>query len=148
MKDNMYFSVSTFTTADSGYPMTENYNYWVPLIAYFLNKSDEIEIQCWNDEVPTIKELKVGTHFDILVEENLTAFRGKITDGVENLLLHNHIDQDGRLKWFTIFFKKNNFILFSSQHWATEFFVSEVNEDDVFFIKSIMPKETIYHRYK
>lgn len=50
---NMIFTISTYTEVDSSFPkpISEHYDYWIPLINYFLVKSDAIEIQCWNEEV-------------------------------------------------------------------------------------------------
>lgn len=48
MNYRLYFSVPTFSLEDNGFPMTDNYEYWIPLMEYFLKGSDTIEIKLMN----------------------------------------------------------------------------------------------------
>lgn len=43
MNYRLYFAVPTFSLDESDYfPMTDNYDYWIPLMEYFLKGSDTI----------------------------------------------------------------------------------------------------------
>jgi hypothetical protein len=46
------------------------------------------------------------------------------------------------------FLSKNATTIFHSEHWGMEFFAPNVNEKDIAFIKSVMPKETNFNQYK
>ena len=58
MNYRLYFAVPTFSLDESdGFPMTDNYDYWIPLMEYFLKGSDTIEIHSWYDEKQVIEEI-------------------------------------------------------------------------------------------
>lgn len=148
LKTKLYFSVPVHTDVNSAFPMTENDNYWFLLINYFIKKSDTIEIQCWNEEESTIRELevKMGHCFDISMEENMTIFKGELTDEITNLLLNDYVGKEGGIKWFSFFLNHGKVKIFSSEHWGTEFFAPELEESDITYIESIMPKETLWKK--
>lgn len=60
MKNNIAFNISVYTDDNSTFPKpeTENNDYWVSILEYFLAKSDTVEIHCWNEEIETIEEIK------------------------------------------------------------------------------------------
>lgn len=137
----LYFSVSN---------MDERNDYWVPLMNYFLAQSDNIEIHCWSEEEVVVEETKsiLKGSFEIILENNLTIFKGNVApDLVNHLLWCNNVNVEGKIKWFSIFLSKNATAIFSSEHWGTEFFATNVDEKDIAFIKSVMPKETNFHQY-
>ena len=140
MKYQLYFSVSEY----------EKNDFWVPLVNYFLSKSDTIEIHCWNEEEVVIEETKsmLKGSFEIILENNLTIFKGnKALDVVNHLLTYN-VDIEGKIKWFSVFLSKSDTTIFHSEHWGREFFAPNVNEKDIAFIKSVMPNETNFIQYK
>lgn len=139
MKYQLHFSLFVY----------EQINYWVPLMKYFLLKSDTIEIHCWNDEKVIVEETKsiLKGNFEIISEYNLTIFKGNITSDVVNFLLCNNVDAEGKIKWFSIFLSKSASTIFHSEHWGMEFFAPNVNEKDIAYIKSVMPIETNFNQY-
>ncbi|MER2261495.1 MAG: hypothetical protein ABS934_05720 [Psychrobacillus sp.] len=124
-------------------------DYWVPLMNYFLSQSDTLEIHCWNEEEVVIEETKsmLEDSFEIIMENNLTVFKGNKVLDIVNHLLSNNVNVEGKIKWFSIFLSKNSTTIFHSEHWGTEFFAPNVNEKDIAFIKSVMPKETNFNQY-
>ncbi|EAR67093.1 hypothetical protein B14911_16310 [Bacillus sp. NRRL B-14911] len=138
MKYQLYFSLFVY----------EKIDYWVPLMKYFLLRSDTIEIHCWNEEKLIVEEVQsVLKGFEKTKEYDLTIFKGKITPDVVNYLSYNNIDIEGKIKWFSIFLINNTTTIFHSEHWGMEFFAPDVYKKDVAFIKSIMPVETNFHQY-
>ncbi|MCK1997930.1 hypothetical protein MPH47_11935 [Psychrobacillus psychrodurans] len=137
----LYFSVSD---------EDEKNDYWGPLMNYFLSQSDTIEIHCWNEEKEVVEEVKsmLKASFETVNENNLTIFKGNISLDVVNHLLSNNVNIEGKIKWFSIFLSKNATTIFHSEHWGMEFFAPNVNEKDIAFIKSVMPKETNFNQYK
>ncbi|MCP3764898.1 hypothetical protein NLX67_21515 [Domibacillus sp. A3M-37] len=152
MNYQLHFTVPTFTEEFNVFPIpeTENYDYWVLLMRKFIEQSNIIEIQCWNDEKDIIKEttLLFKDSYERVNERNTTHIKGSKTEEITNHLLYKNVKTNGRLKWFSISLSKNEIPLFDSEHWGTEFFVPDISEEDIAYIKSVTPKETNFHQYK
>lgn len=147
MKNNLAFNIPTYTENDSVFPKpeNENYDYWVPLIKYFLAKSDTIEIHCLNEEIDTIEEIKkLRLNTLMVIEENITVIKGRNSSILSNYLLENFINNSGEFKWFTVNLDKGIVPVFHSGHWGTEFFVPNAMEKDIEVIKSVTPTETSF----
>lgn len=150
MKYQLYFTFSTYLIGRDGYTqIQEDYSYWVPLMKHFIEKSDTVEIHCWNEEDEVIKETKDLFKEPPELPENmkLTIFRGKLTDDISHHLLYNHLAEMENIKWFTIFLSKGDTTMFHSEHWGTEFFAPNLNEEEVAYITSVMPKDTNFNQY-
>lgn len=151
MKYKLHFTIPTFTEDLDTFPIpeNENYDYWVPLISYFLKQSTIIEIHCWNDEKDVIKEtaLLFKDSFKIVNGREVTVIKGSKTDNISNHLLYENLKTNGKLKWFSVFFINNNTPLFHSEHWGTEFFAPDLSEENIAYIKSITPAGTDFHQY-
>ena len=147
MNYRLYFSVPTFSLENDGFPMTGTYDYWLPLMEYFLKGSDTIEIHSWNDEKQVIEEISCFSNLmEIPTEHKLTYYKGKLTPEIAEHILRNNVTDNGRLKWFSIFLSKDGKSIFDSGHWGTEFFAHSVNQNDISFIKSVMPTDTNFHK--
>ena len=146
MNYRLYFSVPTFSL-DDGFQMTDNYEYWIPLMESFLKGSDTIEIHSWYDEKQVIEEISYFSNLTkIPTALKLSYYKGNLTPEIAEHILRNNVTNNGRLKWFSIFLSKDGQSIFNSEHWGTEFFAHTVNENDISFIKSIMPKDTNFHK--
>ncbi|RDU38750.1 hypothetical protein DRW41_04100 [Neobacillus piezotolerans] len=151
MQNNLAFNIPTYTQDNSTFPnpVNENYDYWGPIINCFLEKSDTIEIHCWNDEIDTIEEIGTLTlnTFEMVKEDNITIFKGKKTSVLSDYLLNNNTNNAGEFKWFTVNLHIGTVSVFHSGHWGTEFFVPNATEKDIAFIKSVVPIETSFHQF-
>lgn len=151
MQNNLAFNIPTYTEDHSAFPKPaiESYDYWIPLLEYFLTKSDAIEIHCWNEEIETIDEIKSlhKIEFEMIKEENITIFKGKITSALSDYLINNNRNKIGEFKWFTVNLNKGMESVFHSGHWGTEFFVPNAMEKDVTFIKIVTPIDTGFHQF-
>ncbi|MFN7249824.1 MAG: hypothetical protein ACK4M9_03445 [Anaerobacillus sp.] len=148
---NLYFAVETFSELDSSTPLpiNKNYDYWAPLIKHFLNKSDTIEIHCWNGEGEVIKEL-TSLHknsFEIVVDECLTIFKSQLNSSIIEFLLCDFLNDSNQFKWFSLFLSYGTKPIFDSGHWGTEFFSPAATKNDIEFIKQVMPVDTNVHLY-
>ena len=145
MKYQLHFTIQAFPDT-----MLENYDYWVPLMKYFIQKSDTIEIHCWNEEKEVIQETKAFFQDDPELPEDmeLTIFQGILTEDISHHLLYNHIAEMENIKWFSIFFSKGDTTMFHSEHWGTEFFAPNISEEEISFITSVMPKDTNFNQYE
>lgn len=152
MKYNLHFTIPTFTEDLDTFPTpeNENYDYWVPLLSYFIKQSNIIEIHCWNDEKDVIKETTLldKDSFKIVNGRDITVITGSITDYISHHLMYENLKTNGRLKWFSVFLSNNNTSLFHSEHWGTEFFAPHLSEENIAYIKSITPTGTDFHQYK
>lgn len=146
---NLHFEISTYRIEEKSpnfIPIPEHYDYWVPLVTRFLDKSDTIEIHCWDKEVCTIEETKnITDQFNISHEFNLTYFKTLITPKVKQNLLHENLTEFGELKWFSIFLSNGSNPVLNIEHWGTELFAPNVNDQEVAYIKSIMPTDTNFN---
>lgn len=69
MKYQLYFSLFVY----------EKIDYWVPLMKYFLLRSDTIEIHCWNEEKLIVEEVQsVLKGFEKLRNTTLLYSKGKL----------------------------------------------------------------------
>ncbi len=103
VQNNLAFNIPIYTQDNSTFPkpVNEKYDYWSPLI---LEKSDTIEIHCWNDEIDIIEDintLSLNT-FEMFQEDNITIFKGKKTFALSNYLLNDYTNNMGEFKWFTV----------------------------------------------
>lgn len=145
MNYRWYFYVPTFSFENDRFPMTDHYEYWIPLMEYFLKDSDTIEIHSWYDEKEVIEETGYFTNLtEIPTEHKLTCYKGNLTPEIVEHILRNNVTNNG-IKWFSIFLSKDGKSIFSSEHWGTEFFAHAVNKNDISIIKSIMPNNTNFH---
>lgn len=151
LQSNINFNIHISTAHNSNFPrpVNENYDYWVPLLNYFLAKSDTIEVHCWNEETESIEEINSlhKEEIETVKKENLTIFKGKNKAALSDFLLYNTMNKNGEFKWFTVNLNKDLVSVFHSGHWATEFFVPNVTEKDIGFIKGIIPAETDFRQF-
>ncbi|WP_407268553.1 hypothetical protein [Radiobacillus sp. PE A8.2] len=107
--------------------------------------ANTIEIHCWNEETEVIEEIKsLFQHsLESTLEENMTIFKGSSNPRIDDYLLDRH----EKIKWFSLFLYKDSSSIFHAGHWGKEFYSPKASDDDIAFIKSVMPAETIYHQY-
>ncbi|MCT8136685.1 hypothetical protein H1D32_02325 [Anaerobacillus sp. CMMVII] len=150
MKSKFVVEIPTYSEGDSSFPkpVTGNYDYWVPILSYFLEESDMIEIHCWNEEAETIKEVKsLHKGLELASKGHLTIIKGSKTDAITDYLLNNHLSNRGDFKWFTVNLIKEYQPLFHSGHWGTQFFAEAVTEEEIAFITSVLPEESNLLQY-
>ena len=147
MNYRLYFSVPTFPLENDGFSMTDNYEYWIQLMEYFMKGSDTIEIHSLYDEKQVIEEISYFSNLTkIPTEHKLSYYKGNLIPEIVEHISRNNVTNNGRLKWFSIFLSKDGQSIFNSEHWGTAFFAHTVNKNDISFIKSIMPKDTNFHK--
>lgn len=125
------------------------YEFWAPLVEYFLAKSDTIEIHCWNVELDTIEEIKslFKGNIETRKEGELTIFKANNTPSISEYLLNNNLYKRSELKWFTLNLNKDKTPVFHSGHWGTELYVPNFTEKNITFIKSVTPDGTYFNQY-
>ncbi|AND41455.1 hypothetical protein [Cytobacillus oceanisediminis] len=148
MGENLAFHIPTYSEGNSAFPkpLNDDYDYWVPIINHYLEKTNMVEVHCWNDETDTIEEIKSLPNFYGCKEVNLTILQGYVTSLLTDYLTNEIVDIDGRFKWFTINLYNDKSSVFHSGHWGTEFFIQKVSEKDDEFIRRVTPLGTVHHR--
>lgn len=146
MQKKIVFQIPTYTTKNSTFPRPykKQYAHWVPLLKYYLEKANRVEIHCWNDEKEIISEIK-SFQLETVVGETITIFRGNKTESLSNYLLSNHLNENDKLKWFTVNLFDEQHLVFHSGHWGTEFYVPKAIDYDYSFMKNVTPIETNFH---
>ncbi|NLX77145.1 MAG: hypothetical protein GXZ01_07235 [Clostridiaceae bacterium] len=144
---SIHSGLSKGRSIKSGWLVPADYDFWEPLVTYFIRKCTHFRIDCWIGETTAIERAKVhGENLDLGVN-NMKAFTGEITDQFISELIHDPFDDEGKIKWFSIFLIKDDRILFSSEHYGSEFSASDLDEEDVEFVRSVMPVDFYLHVY-
>lgn len=140
---NMHFEINTYSSdSDNGMHYAEDYSFWNPLIEHFLSKMDTFEIHCWEDEQAVVDEItRELNSVKCRKEGKVLIVKGELTDKTKNFLLTNSLNDDGQLKWFSVFLLRNGNILFSSEHYGTEFTGSGLNVEQKEFSIRTLPKD-------
>lgn len=68
----------------------------------------------------------------------MTYFETLITPKVKQKLLHENLTEFGELKWFSIFLSNGSNPILNIEHWGTELFAPNLNDQEIVYIKSIM----------
>lgn len=139
---NMHFEITTYSDSDNGMHYAEDYSFWSPLIEHFLTGMDAFEIHCWEDEQAVVDEIiHELSGIDCRKEGKVLIVKGELTDKAKNFFLINPLNDAGQLKWFSVFLLCKGNILFSSEHYGTEFTGSGLNVDQKEFFKRTLPDD-------
>lgn len=139
---DVHFETSRCVT-DEGKFIADDPSFWVPLMQYFFSESDFIKIHCWTGEEQVNDEIRHElTELTIKHDQYMTIYEGPLTEKIIDFLTQNPQDEDGQIKWFSIFLYKNGNYHFSSEHFGTEFHANDLNEEQFKFVKSVVPKDT------
>ncbi len=124
-----------------------NYDFWEPLLSYFIKKCTNFRIDCWIDEKEAIERAEVfGKVYDTAID-NMKVFKGEITDEFTQELIYNPFDEEGKIKWFSIFLMDGDRHIFSAEHYGREFAAECLTEEEVEYIRSIVPEGFNFHVY-
>ncbi|OPZ90073.1 MAG: hypothetical protein BWY74_02466 [Firmicutes bacterium ADurb.Bin419] len=135
-----YCKTKCFITDENSTPYTKSYDFWKAMIQKISQVATEFEIRCWKNEALAIE---IGEKFGECVnnfETEEIVYQGKITVELISEILNNYLTEDGRLKWFSIFFKKDKKTIFSSEHYGTEIIILGITEKEIDVIKDFSKK--------
>ncbi|WP_282019684.1 hypothetical protein [Planomicrobium okeanokoites] len=139
---NMHCEITTYSDSKSGMHYAEEYSFWNPLIEHFFSGMDAFEIHCWEDEQAVIDEIIHGLKSVVSRKEGkVLIVKGDLTDKAKNFLLTNSLNDAGQLKWFSVFLHRSGNILFSSEHYGTEFTGSGLSDAQKAFFKRTLPED-------
>lgn len=143
--ENNFFIYVNFSEEND----TQDYKYWFSLIEYFIKSADSIEFHLWNEEVETIKELSLKTELKkhSLERLKMVSFIGYINQKLINYILKESLNNNGELKWFSIFLKYKGHLIFESSHWGSEINIENPDENEINMIKSVLPKNATFHHF-
>lgn len=119
------------TRTNDLYPIFYNYEWWIHLAKNSLEIADEFEMRLWEDDIEAIKS---GEKFGQRVPNNLSkeiVYTGNITPDFKQEVLTNHLAPEGYIKWFSLFLKNKNEIIFSSEHYGDETYILVNTKEEV-----------------
>ncbi|TCO67709.1 hypothetical protein [Marinisporobacter balticus] len=125
-----------------------SYDFWKPLIDYFIKRCNKFRIDCWYEEVEGIQRAQLfgeSVQSDI---NNMKIFEGQITEQFIKELIEHPFDKEGKIKWFSIFFMNDKDMILSSEHYGSEFSTGWITDEDIEFIRCTIPKEFCFHTFK
>lgn len=141
----VHFEVLRGHKTKSGALIPISYTFWEPLLSYFINRCTDFRIECWMDEKAAIaRAVAFGMDCNINID-NMKAFTGNVTEEFIFELMHNPFDEEGKIKWFSIFLMDADEYVISAEHYGSEFAVYCLNQEDVEYIRSILSKDFIFH---
>ncbi|EPD54049.1 hypothetical protein HMPREF1210_00034 [Paenisporosarcina sp. HGH0030] len=114
-------------------------SYWKKLWDTYTSEYASVEIQCWQEEVHDIEELtKLSAHS---VNQGLVkSFTITLNEKNCNYLRNHSIDADGGLKWFTIFFYKEDIQMLEIAQYGSEIVLYGVNEKEAEEFEALFPE--------
>lgn len=116
-----------------------NSDWWKKIMNHFVRHGDEIEIHCWNEEKAEIKKA-ISFSYSIQTKNDFqTIIKGIVTSQMieEFLTLSEPTDKtvyNKMTEFFTIIVGNKLF----SEHYGTEVYLLNMEEDDVKIFKEIM----------
>lgn len=97
-----------------------SYEWWVDLAEKALETADEFEMRLWEDDLEGIaSRQKFGEQMPNHATKEI-VFKGKIRPEVKKEILTNYLTKEGYIKWFSLFLKNGNELIFSSEHYGDE----------------------------
>ncbi|MEK5216469.1 MULTISPECIES: hypothetical protein [Bacillales] len=128
----------------------QSYKYWFLLIDYYIKTANFIEFHVWNDEVETIEELSLKTNLEKidLYPMKMVCFQGDINKNLINFISQESLNQNGDIKWFSLFLKCNGNCFFESSHWGSEINVENPDKNEIKMLKDMMPKNAVFNHFK
>lgn len=142
---NHFFMYIDFTEAED----KQDYDYWLKLMAYYLERANSVEVHIWNEEVEVIRELEAKTtlHKRDLLPLMMTSFTGTITPKLIHFILNEAFNSRGLIKWFSIFLKRDGQLLFESGHNGSELIAQNPDAKEITMMKSVLPINATYQHF-
>lgn len=114
-------------------------SYWKMLWDTYTSDYASVEIHCWKEEVHDIEEM---TKLSALsVNQGLVkSFTITLNEENCNYLRNHSIDADGGLKWFTIFFYKEDIQMLEIAQYGSEIVLYGVNEKEAEEFEALFPE--------
>lgn len=114
-------------------------SYWKKLWDSYTSEYASVEILCWQEEVHDIEELtRLSAHS---VNQGLVkSFTITLDEENCNYLRNHSIDADGGLKWFTIFFYKEDIQMLEIAQYGSEIVLYGVNEKEAEEFEALFPE--------
>ena len=135
-----YCKTKCFITDDNSTPYTKSYDFWKAMIQKTSQVATEFEIRCWKNEALAIETgEKFGERVNNFETEEV-VYQGKITEEFISEILNNYLTGDGRLKWFSIFLKKDKKNIFNSEHYGTVIVVRGISKEEFDVINDFSKK--------
>jgi len=78
-------------------------------------------------------------------DSDMVLLSGEMTNQFVDALIYDCFDRCGQVRWFSVFFMDNGKIVFSAEHYGTEFHAADVDDHDIAFIRSVLPEGAILH---
>lgn len=145
---NIHSEITDFAEARSGIHIAADYSFWIPLIRYFLKEADEFEIHCWEDEQEAVEEIGAELQDAACRKEGkVLIFSGVLSDEAKAFCQSRALDEDGNLKWFSVFLHRNGKELFTSEHYGTEFVGYGLNRQQREFFERALPKGSSFNEW-
>ena len=144
---NVCFSVIENLKYNSdGFPFASSYDFWTPLVLWYLKDCDTIRFDCWIDDENAISRvLPYAKKIDKKSIPYMTIVCLDITIEVVEDLIKNPLDDEQKIAWFSVFLEKEGRIIFSSSHYGIELSVSGVNEQELEFLRSLITPDFSFH---
>lgn len=133
------------TTAKTKVFVPLGMTYWTKLWDTYTFDFASVEIQCWKEETQYIKELTpLAAHFK---EQGLImSFTITLDDTNRAYLRGQSFDPEGGLKWFTLYFYKNDIQMLEIEQYGSEIVLYGINPLEAKEFQKLFP-DTAHAEY-
>lgn len=118
----------------------EDVSHWFTLWDLYTVNMDEVIIHCWEEEKKFIEELSPKAAF-IKNEGLITIFTLNLTEENRSFLREHSVDQNGGLKWFTMFFQKDGEQRLVVSHYGSENVLYQADKEEAERFVSLFSSE-------
>ena len=126
----------------------EEFDFWRILVTNFLEDADSIRIDCWNEEQNIIIEIAhLSYDIDNATNEKMTILRFNKNEKVIEEIVDNAFNENRKLKWFSLFLERNGEIIFSSEHYGSEFSITGISKEELKWVRYVVPKSFNFHSW-
>lgn len=143
----LYFSNSRYRKTDNGLMIPDCYDFWESLASYLLMRCNKFRIDCYRNEDEAIASASMYSKPIASQVANMLIFEGDITEEFINEIISNPFDQDGKIKWFSLFLRNDNERVLSCEHYGSEFVTGWLEIEEQNYIRTIIPEEFVYHLF-
>lgn len=135
---HIHIHLNTAKTEDSRVAVPRSMVYWHELWDQYTVDFVSVEIHCWKEEKEKIDELMPLASF--YAEQGLIMSITLSLDESNRAYLRNHsIDPEGGLKWFSLYFYKENIQMLEIAQYGTEIVLYGVTKDEADDFAKIFP---------
>ena len=115
-----------------------NYEWWQPIIAHFVDRSNTFKLECFLDDYDGLASAAAygarNADAAVRIANSKEVWEGHIDEKLYYELTLDPFDKENKLKWISIFLKKDGKTLLCSEKYGKNLSLFGVNEMDLTYL--------------